>query len=135
MPILKNAKKALRVAKRKTTINARVKSMMKTMVDKVRKSPVAENLAEAYSAVDVAVKQNLVHKNKAARLKSQLSKTVKAGVAVVKSTAKAVKKTAVKTAKKTTKTAAAAVKTATKTASSAVKKAPKATAAKKTAKK
>lgn len=100
MPILQNAKKALRVSRRKTVVNTRVKSMMKTMMDKVKKSPTGENLAAAYSAIDTAVKNNLVHKNRAARLKGQLGKLTKPVVAEKKT---APKKTA---AKKTTKKAA-----------------------------
>lgn len=120
MPLLPNAKKALRVSKRKTDVNARVKSIIKTMVDKVKKSPSAQNLSNAYSAVDTAVKQNLLHKNKASRLKSQLSKLAKP--------------------EKTTKTPVAKPKTVAKkvvvkkTATKA-KAAPKKVAAKKTAKK
>lgn len=134
MPLLPNAKKALRVSKRKTDVNARVKSIIKTMVDKVKKSPSAQNLSNAYSAVDTAVKQNLLHKNKASRLKSQLSKLAKPenkvngearesglGQKEVKATSTKPKAVAKKASVK---------KTATKT-----KAAPKKVAAKKTAKK
>ena len=97
MPILANAKKALRVSKKKTLINKRVKSLLKTFVDKVFKSPTAENASEAFSRVDKAVKKNVIHKNKAARMKQQISKVVagKAPVAATKTKA-AVKKTAAK---------------------------------------
>lgn len=74
MPILKNAKKALRASQAKAVFNLRVKSILKTMVTKMTKMPSVENLQSAFSAVDKAVKRNLVHKNKAARVKSQLSK-------------------------------------------------------------
>lgn len=43
------------------------------MMDLVKKLPSAENLAKAFSAIDTAVKRNIFHKNKAARLKSQMS--------------------------------------------------------------
>jgi small subunit ribosomal protein S20 len=101
MPILPNAKKALRVSKRKTTINSRVKSILKTMVDKVKKTPTAQNLSEAYSALDITVKTNLMHRNKAARVKSQLSKLAKPEKKVAKAAPKkAVKKTTKKAAPK-----------------------------------
>jgi ribosomal protein S20 len=74
MPILKNAKKALRSSERKAAVNNRVRSRMKTAVTKVKVESTAENLASAYSAVDIAAKQHLLHPNKAARLKKQLSK-------------------------------------------------------------
>ena len=74
MPILKNAKKALRVSKKKTVFNRRIKSRMKTAMDRVKKTPNKINLALAFSAIDRAVKKNIIHKNKAARLKSKTSK-------------------------------------------------------------
>ena len=78
MPILANAKKALRVSQRKTIVNQRVKSRVKTMSDKMKVTPSSENLATAYSAIDRAVKNNIFHKNKAARLKSQLHRLISA---------------------------------------------------------
>lgn len=81
MPILNNAKKALRVAKRKTDINQRRKSKTKKAIDAVKQSPTADLLAKAYQAIDRAAKHNLFHKNKAARLKSQLAKVVKTATA------------------------------------------------------
>lgn len=78
MPILKNAKKALRSAKRKAGVNARVRSRMKTAVDAVKTSASTETVSQAFSRIDRAVKHNLIHKNKAGRLKSQLSKLVAA---------------------------------------------------------
>jgi len=77
MPILSNAKKALRVSLKKTTQNRVTKSKTKTAVDKVKKNPTMEILAGAFSAIDKAVKKNTMHANKAARLKAQLSKLVK----------------------------------------------------------
>jgi len=74
MPILKNAKKALRASKRKAVFNKRVKSRVRTTVDKMKQSPSADNLKMTFSAVDKAVRRNIFHKNKAARLKSQMSK-------------------------------------------------------------
>lgn len=73
MPILKNAKKALRVSKRKAVLNRRVKSQVKTAIDTMKASPSQENLSKAYEAIDTAVKKNIYHKNKAARMKSQLA--------------------------------------------------------------
>lgn len=79
MPILKNAKKALRVSERKRATNQRIKSRVKSATDKVKKGEgKAEALPEAFSAIDKAVKKNLIHSNKASRLKSKLSKAVTA---------------------------------------------------------
>lgn len=77
MPILKNAKKALRVSKRKAAMNQPVRSKMKTMLDQVKKSKTSDALSKAFSAVDKAVKKNLIHRKKAARIKSQVSRLVK----------------------------------------------------------
>lgn len=76
MPILKNAKKALRSSKRKAVVNSRVKSSMKTAMDSAKAAATPESVSRAFSKIDRAVKTNLLHKNKAARLKSQLSKLV-----------------------------------------------------------
>ncbi len=108
MPILKNAKKALRVSKRKTVINSRVKSRMKTLSDAFLANPTPATLAAAYSSIDIAAKGNILKKNKAARLKSQLSRFLaesatgeKKTVAKPKTAKKTVKKTVKKVAKKT----------------------------------
>lgn len=76
MPILKNAKKALRSSKRKATVNQVAKSRNKTMIDRFNANPTVESLSTAFSAIDKAVRRHLFHKNKAARLKSQLSRKV-----------------------------------------------------------
>lgn len=78
MPILKNAKKALRVSKRKNLINQRVRSRMKTMMDHLKKEANAESVNQAFSSIDKAKKNNLIHKNKAARLKSNISRSLAA---------------------------------------------------------
>lgn len=77
MPILKNAKKALRASKKKTIINGQIKSKLKSALDEMKKNPQAEKLNLAFSALDKSVKKNILQKNKAARLKSSLSKLLK----------------------------------------------------------
>ena len=74
MRILTSAKKALRNSERKRVINRRVKSQVKTYCDKVKKTADVKDANKAYSAIDKAVKKNLIHRNKAARLKSQVAK-------------------------------------------------------------
>lgn len=74
MPLLQNAKKALRVSKRKAVINSRVKSRVKSAVQTLKATPSKDAVAHAYSRMDRAVKRNVIPKNRAARLKSQLSK-------------------------------------------------------------
>jgi len=101
MPILKNAKKALRASIRKAGYNQAVRSRVKSASDAAKKKPTMETLSAAYSAIDTAVKRNVFHKNKAARLKSQLAKLVKPTKLVkVPKKAKKAKKTVRKTVKK-----------------------------------
>lgn len=76
MPILRNAKKALRVSKKKTELNRVIKSQVKTAVTKAKKASSDATLSKAFSAIDKAVKKNILHRNKAGRMKSQLSKLV-----------------------------------------------------------
>ena len=76
MPILKNAKKALRVSERRATVNNRVRSRMRTLLQKMRNNPSTDQLTVVFSAIDKAVNKNLIHANKAARLKAQMSKLV-----------------------------------------------------------
>lgn len=78
MPILRNAKKALRVSERRAVSNRAVKSKSKTAIDTFKATPNGENLKKVFSAVDKTVKKNIIHRNKAARIKSQLSKLVSA---------------------------------------------------------
>ncbi|HAV15470.1 MAG TPA: 30S ribosomal protein S20 [Candidatus Pacebacteria bacterium] len=108
MPITSSALKALRQAKKHTELNRTFRTRIKSTVDAMKKTPTAELLTEAFSALDRAVKKNILHKNKAARLKSSLSKLMKSAESsvvkpVVTSAKKAVKvaaKTAIKTVKK-----------------------------------
>lgn len=74
MPILANAKKAQRVAARKTVINQVTKSRLKTAVDSFKKNPGKTDLSAVYSMIDRAVKRNVIQANKAARLKQGMSK-------------------------------------------------------------
>ena len=81
MPNIKGAIKRVRGNGRKRTVNTPVKSSMSTAIKKFEKA-VAENNKElastslnvALQRIDKAVGSNLVHKNKAARLKSRLTK-------------------------------------------------------------
>ncbi len=76
MPLLKQAKKKMRHDRRITAFNSKKKIALKKMVKQMRKVPSAKNLTPVFSALDKAVKTHLIHKNKANRLKSRLSKTL-----------------------------------------------------------
>lgn len=76
MPIIKSAIKKLRKDKVRTARNKIKKEGLKTLIKKVRLSKTPENLQAVFSALDKAAKTNLIHKNKASRLKSRLSKLI-----------------------------------------------------------
>lgn len=84
MPISASAKKSLRVSLRKRVINdARRKTMREAVksVTKTAKTDVKEakkKLADAYQAIDKAVKRGVMNKNMASRKKSMLSRMTKA---------------------------------------------------------
>lgn len=60
---------------------------MKTALKAFSKKSSQDTLKEAQSAIDKAAKKNVIHKNKAARLKSRAAKQAKAsGVKITKST-------------------------------------------------
>lgn len=105
MPVLKHAKKKQRQDKKRTLANKKVKDSYKKLFKAAVKAKSAQSLAKAYQAIDKAAKQNIIHPNKAARLKSSLSKLVPAGTSSSKAAKPAeAKKPATKTAvKKTTK--------------------------------
>lgn len=76
MPLLKQARKKMRHDKKRTEQNKGKKIALKKLVKTMRKTPAAKNLTAVFSALDKAVKTNLIHRNKASRLKSRLSKTL-----------------------------------------------------------
>jgi small subunit ribosomal protein S20 len=77
MPIIKSAIKKVRKDKIRTTRNKKRTAVLKSLIKKVRTSKSAKDLQSVYSSLDKAVKVNLIHRNRAARLKSRLSKGVK----------------------------------------------------------
>ncbi|OGB73588.1 hypothetical protein A3K24_01945 [candidate division Kazan bacterium RIFCSPHIGHO2_01_FULL_44_14] len=77
MPIIKSAKKQVRSSAKKRRLNATRRRTMKEAVKQVRTTPSAEKLRVAFKALDKAAKRGIVHRNKAARLKSRLSKAIK----------------------------------------------------------
>ena len=76
MPNIKSAKKRVKVTNAKHEANISKNGAMKTAVKKARKDATVENLNIANKRIDKAVGQGLITKNKAARLKSNISKKV-----------------------------------------------------------
>ena len=107
MPIIKSAKKRVRVAAKASVRNSKTKRVLRGALKLFGRKSSAASLSGAQGAVDRAAKKGVIHKNKAARLKKQLAARAKAaGVkpeAAKKAAAKTVtKKTAVKTVAKKT---------------------------------
>jgi len=119
MPIIKSAKKRVRVSAKATVRNAKTKRTLReavksfyTTLEGNKTDKINQAQAKANRAIDIAVKKNVIHKNKAARKKSQLSD------AVIANNSKTAKKpTSVKDAKiKTTPVKKTVKKVATKKA-------------------
>lgn len=97
MPIIKSAKKRVKTANKAAVRNSKTKRTLKTALKSFhaavtgKTKDAGDKHNKAQSAIDKTAKKGLVHKNKAARMKSQAS--AKAKAAGVKPTAK-VKKAA-----------------------------------------
>lgn len=74
MPIIKSAKKKMRKDAVRTAHNKTIETNLKSLVKNTRRTPNKESLSKVFSALDKAVKVNLIHANRASRLKSRLSK-------------------------------------------------------------
>lgn len=126
MPIIKSARKRVKVARSANLRNFRTKREMREAIKSFSKAvadgnakQVSDTLKTAASAVDTAVKKDVIHKNKAARIKARMSAQAKAtGAKPTKTAAKIAQKapTKAKPAAKTVKkpVAKAAPKTAKK---------------------
>ncbi len=84
MPNIKSAKKRVKVIATKTARNKDIKSALRTAIKKayIAIDTNADNKAEAVSfavkKIDQAVAKGILHKNKAARSKSNLAKRLNA---------------------------------------------------------
>lgn len=74
MPIIKSAKKKLRADKKRESFNSKLAHMLDYSLKKAKKVKSEKNIKEAISITDKSAKNNIIHKNKAARIKSKLSK-------------------------------------------------------------
>ncbi|MCL4390160.1 MAG: 30S ribosomal protein S20 [Patescibacteria group bacterium] len=77
MPILKSAIKKLKQSEKRREQNRQIKGGVKRLLDAYKKKPTPTALVKLTSALDKAAKTNVIHKNKASRLKSRLSKLLK----------------------------------------------------------
>lgn len=110
MPITKSAKKSLKVSRTKLAVN----KQKKVVLEKALRTADSKTVNKTISLVDKAAKTGLMHKNKAARIKSRLARKLgtPAATAVASKKSKVESKKSIKTkevkaektaAKKTTK--------------------------------
>ena len=74
MPVTAQAEKKLRRDKKKRVINAEHRTVLRDGVKSMRKTPTKKQLQTVFTLLDKSVKYHVIHKNKASRLKSRLSK-------------------------------------------------------------
>jgi len=74
MPVTKQAEKKLRHDKIKSLDNARKRQLLHVAIKRFRKKPSHKSLPLVFQIIDKTTKIHLIHKNKADRLKSRLSK-------------------------------------------------------------
>jgi small subunit ribosomal protein S20 len=77
MPISAQALKKLRHDRRRTVQNTRTRHNLRMLIKRARTHPSKKTLTTVFRALDKAVKTQVIHTNKAARLKSRLSKLIK----------------------------------------------------------
>lgn len=96
MPIIKSAKKRVKVAAKASARNARTRRNLRDALKAYnaalsggKPAEIAKTQKAAISALDIAAKKSVIHKNKAARKKSQIAAQAKAsGFKPAKPTAK-----------------------------------------------
>jgi small subunit ribosomal protein S20 len=78
MPIIKSAIKKVRKDKKRTAVNNLYVKAYQATQKKIKKGggDVKKLISLFYSQIDKAVKHHVIHKNKATRLKSRVSKKI-----------------------------------------------------------
>lgn len=92
MPVIKSAKKKLKQDKKREKTNKILRDGYRNAVKEAKKRKTNEKIRQAVRLVDKAVTKRLIHKNKAARIKSNLSKLIKTIPTKIKQKAKTTKK-------------------------------------------
>lgn len=77
MPVTKTAKRALRGSIRKQKVNTLITVRLDAAERQAKKSKKESDVLKVMSLADVAAKNKVIHKNKAARIKSRFSKLLK----------------------------------------------------------
>jgi small subunit ribosomal protein S20 len=100
VPVIKSAIKKLRRDRKREKDNDQFRSELEHAIKLAKKQKSQAAVTKAVSLIDKSVKKNLMHKNKAARVKSSISKLHKPTSAAKKTTKTAVKKSPSKASKK-----------------------------------
>jgi len=74
MPVTAQAEKKLRRDRKQQVVNAAHRAHLRDGIKSMRKKPTKKQLQAVFTLLDKSVKLHVIHKNKAARLKSRLSK-------------------------------------------------------------
>lgn len=75
--MIKSAKKKLRKDRKREKHNAYYAFLLKKLIKKAKVTPTEKNIREAIKTADKIVAKKIIHKNKAARIKSKLTKLLK----------------------------------------------------------
>lgn len=74
MPVIKSAIKKLRKDRKREAVNDEFRKNLQEAIKKAKTAKTPTALAAAYSMLDKAAKNHVIHKNKAARIKSSLAR-------------------------------------------------------------
>lgn len=77
MPVIKSAIKKLKQDKKREKKNDGLRADLNTAIRKAKKTKSGKTIAQAVAIVDKAAKNKIIHTNKAARIKSSLTKLAK----------------------------------------------------------
>ena len=77
VPLIKSAKKKLKQDKKRSVLNLIYKKNYKDLLKQAKVDKKPGIVKKAISSIDKAVKKGIIHVNKAARLKSQITKKTK----------------------------------------------------------
>lgn len=76
MPVIKSAKKKLRKDLKRKIRNKNFQKLVKEAIKKAQEKKTIQGVRKAISLVNKAAQKKIIHKNKAARLTSKLSKLI-----------------------------------------------------------
>ncbi len=99
MPVIKSAKKKLRKDRKREIVNKNLKNLLKKNIKLAEKNPSEASIRKAIKIIDKTAKKNIIHKNKAARIKSKLAKLLAGKKPIAKVSQKAKKPSKVKSSK------------------------------------